>query len=74
MLSPVDTFRAWRGAAEHLACDVVTESASRAHARVLVAKARRVSHSAIDFQIDFIQMSWTALSEIPRDYRTEMET
>ena len=25
MLSPVDTFRAWRGAAEHLACDVLTE-------------------------------------------------
>jgi hypothetical protein len=25
MLSPVDTFRAWRGAAERLACDVVTK-------------------------------------------------
>jgi hypothetical protein len=25
MLSPVATFRALRGAAEHLACDVVTE-------------------------------------------------
>jgi hypothetical protein len=56
MLSPVATFRGLRGAAERLACDVVTEveprpggqasavfvlppsSASRARARVLVAK------------------------------------
>jgi hypothetical protein len=32
MLSPVDTFRALRGAAEHLACDVVTEVEPRPEA------------------------------------------
>jgi hypothetical protein len=36
-----------------------------------------IRHSAIDFQIDFIQMPnrmrpWTALSQIPPDKRTEM--